>query len=330
MVTVHAAAFRPDVKCCSYLPHLPNFAVGGVLADASPEAARGRATIEQRIDSKIGVTPLGLDSTAPYKLLYANSKAEAFGLSRALRCPHYIDESGGLCGIWRHRNSVCSTYYCKFVRGAVGRDFWSRLHQLLETVEHGLERWCVASLDLGSDALSHLFKAEFGAKPEGSRLTAAALDGVADPALQRQIWGKHWSGREREFYIAAADLVRDLSWADVSTICGVQLQLYARLTGEAYHRLMAADIYEYLQPGEFSIRIVHSGFVVLRSYSASDQLIAPKAIVDIIPLFDGRSRTNDVLDVAKKRGVSLSHWYVQRLVDFAILRPLATSEVSTV
>ncbi len=91
------APFRPDVKCCSFFPHLPNFAVGGILNDTSPETDIGRHSVEARIAAKVGVTPFGLDAPATYALLYAQAD-HAFGVARGLRCPHYI-EAGGLCGI---------------------------------------------------------------------------------------------------------------------------------------------------------------------------------------------------------------------------------------
>jgi hypothetical protein len=320
-VTPNAKTFRPDVKCCTFMPHLPNFSVGGVLGGTSKEGERGRASVEQRIAGRIGVTPLGLDAPATYHLLYANSRTEAFGVSRALRCPHYIDEGGGLCGIWRYRNSVCSTYHCKFVRGAVGRDFWNRLRQLLATVEEGVERWCLSVLDIGVDALACLFNADLGTPAEKSRLSASLLDGLVDSALYHRLWGQAWIDREREFYIAAANAVQSLTWSDVTTICGAKLQLHSRLTRDAYHKLIADALPEYLRPGEFSATMAQPGFVILRSYSPNDQVIAPQAMLDTLMLFDGIRTTTEVLEESKRRGVWLTQAYIRRLVDFAVLVP---------
>jgi len=41
--------FNPQTKCCTYLPQLPNFLVGRILADETPEMERGRASVGQRI-----------------------------------------------------------------------------------------------------------------------------------------------------------------------------------------------------------------------------------------------------------------------------------------
>src|SRR5262245_22308800 len=71
--------FNPQVKCCSYLPELPNFLVGGVLIDKDPAFQKGRASVEARLEAKVEVTPFGMGQFPSYSLLYAN--ADAFGRS---------------------------------------------------------------------------------------------------------------------------------------------------------------------------------------------------------------------------------------------------------
>src|SRR5580704_17978080 len=58
-------SFRPDVKCCSYHPTLPNYLVGEALADES--LAVGRERLRAKIAARIGVTPQWL--AAPRKYL---------------------------------------------------------------------------------------------------------------------------------------------------------------------------------------------------------------------------------------------------------------------
>src|SRR6218665_3697133 len=38
--------FRPDTKCCTYYPRLPNFLVGALLSDERPELAEGRRALQ--------------------------------------------------------------------------------------------------------------------------------------------------------------------------------------------------------------------------------------------------------------------------------------------
>src|SRR5206468_1973039 len=62
--------FDPQTKCCTYVPELPNFLVGRILADSDPAAARGRATLEKRFESGVAVTPLGIGRSPTFRLLY--------------------------------------------------------------------------------------------------------------------------------------------------------------------------------------------------------------------------------------------------------------------
>src|SRR5262249_14013973 len=143
-----------------------------------------------------------------YKLLHENNP-RAFGHSRVLRCPYYLEE-GGRCGLWRHRASVCATYFCKHVRGTVGRNFWMALHQLLSAVERDLCRWCVLDLDVGAEALERLFPTPRFPEP-AKGVDGNDLDGTVNSESYRALWG-NWSGREADFYKECARRVDALTW----------------------------------------------------------------------------------------------------------------------
>jgi hypothetical protein len=136
------------------------------------------------------VTPLGLAQHAVYRLLY-NQANGAFGKSRALRCPHYLVE-GGHCGIWKHRESVCATWFCKHECGAAGYRFWQATKQLLRAAEEELSAWCVFQLDVGTEVLRLLFPSV----PQGNQgpLDRYLLDeGTVDPSYSTTLWGT-WAG----------------------------------------------------------------------------------------------------------------------------------------
>jgi hypothetical protein len=75
-------AFHRETKCCTYIPALANFLVGRIVEDDDPALAPGRASIEARIDARLGVTPLGIDRPAVHALLYHVGVSAAFGRSR--------------------------------------------------------------------------------------------------------------------------------------------------------------------------------------------------------------------------------------------------------
>ena len=110
-------SFDSATKCCTYQPRLPNFLLGRILG--GPRGP-GRTSVEKRIAAQLGVTPLGIARPPVYGAIFGAAMPGGFGRTPSLLCPHYVDEGGGLCGIWQNRNATCSTWYCKHVRGSVG------------------------------------------------------------------------------------------------------------------------------------------------------------------------------------------------------------------
>ena len=314
-----ATFFNPETKCCTYIPELPNYLVGRILADSDPAFATGRQTVEDRVRAGVGVTPLGLAQPPNFRVLYGQSSESLFGRSRTLRCPHYLADEGGRCGVWKHRASVCATWYCKFVRGQVGLEFWTTLHQLLSRVERTLPPWCVLELDIGTAALKHLFPAP--APGRTKQVNPRALDGVADPLESRRLWGK-WAGREAEFYRECARLVNSLDWPKVMAIGGVDIQIYARLLREAYGKLMSQKIPKRLKLGAIQVIAMDRDYCRITSYGAYDPISVPRQLIDLLGYFDGRPTEEVIRTIALEQGISLDRKLVRRLTDFSVLVPV--------
>ena len=315
--------FNPATKCCTFLPDIWNFLAGAVLLDDSPEAARGRATLEARIDARVAVTPLGLRRSPTYALLYG-AGPQAFGQSRALRCPHYIDERGGLCGVWRHRESTCATWYCKFERGIVGREFWAQLHQLLRAAEESVSAWCLLELGVDGAALARMYPPHTRHHPP--KITGRDLDADPSPADVQAVWGS-WLGREREFYSACARLVAALTWNDVVRISGTELAIYARLTQDAFAR--HADVAAPQRPIGALVQITPRGDVArLATYSTMDMLEVPPVLATLLSEFDGRPLDESLAAIRERHGVVVGPSLVRKLTDFGILRDAARPAAS--
>jgi hypothetical protein len=196
-------AYNPDTKCCTYMPMLHNFLVGAMLDDESPEFASGKATVQARIDAGLAVTPLGLYATEEYLARY--DAGARFGRDVTLRCPHFLLEEGGRCGVWRHRESTCSSWFCKYERGEPGRIFWTRgVAPLLRAAELALARHCALELGAG--------ESDFG----------------------------KWEGDPRALYREASGLVEGLSWAKVEAIGGAEVKRLARESREQLLRIRTA------------------------------------------------------------------------------------------
>jgi hypothetical protein len=311
--------FNPQTKCCSYIPALPNYLVGRILSDDDPDFAKGRATLLERLRAGVNVTPLGIGQPPSFELLYRESSATLFGRSRTLRCPHYMADEGGRCGVWKHRASICATWYCKHVRGETGMLFWKALHQLLSAVEKGLARWCLLELEIGADALRHLSPPMVSSR-QPKAIDARALDGMADPFEMKKLWG-NWHGRVEEFYQHCAHLVDALSWNEVRAIGGVEVNILVRLLLDAYGKLMSDEIPERLKTGAVRIVGLTKDGCRIISYSDYDPLDVPKRLVEVLGYFDGRPRTEALAAITAAEGIKLDETLVRKLTDFRILIP---------
>jgi hypothetical protein len=310
--------FSPATKCCTYLPELANFLVGRVLADKSPEAAFGHATVEARIDKGLGVTPLGLQKTPLYVLLYRTSP-DSFGHAASMRCPHFVVD-GGRCGVWRHRESTCATWFCKYSRGEVGRMFWQRLHDVLAAAEEAVRVHCLveSGIDLQILEALHPTRAVANALSRSQGLAATDVEKELDSARYRAVWGS-WRGRERELYRRCAEIANALSWSEVLRLGGTRLDVLSRLLLDAYERLVSKEV---------PARARHRSLKILQSspdtaevvgYSTIDALRMPRRLVDVLHRFDGRP-TQDALDaIAEEDGLRIAPGTVRKLVDFGVL-----------
>ncbi|HKO96484.1 MAG TPA: hypothetical protein VJU86_05815 [Pyrinomonadaceae bacterium] len=309
--------FNPQTKCCTYIPTIPNYLVGRMLEDEDPGQAAGRTTIENRIRSGVGVTPLGLSQPTDFRILYRSSSDSLFGQSRTLLCPHYLDNEGGRCGVWKNRAALCATWHCKYVRGIVGQKFWTALHKLLTAVEDSLSQWCVFELDVGSDALRQLF-------PTGSRfkkseaIEARALDGTSDLSDRRALWGR-WAGREKEFYLKCAGLVNELNWQDVVAIDSAELRIYAHLLVDAYHQLLSEQLPDRLKVGTHQLIDMDHDSYRVSPYNPYDPISLPIELMTVLGYFDGRP-TSEALDaILEFENVRLEPALIRKLTDFGVL-----------
>ena len=306
--------FSRETKCCTYLPELVSFGVGHILTRDDETLAEGRRTVVARITARHGVTPLGLKRPRPRQLIDTHGH-NLFGRETSLRCPHLLAD--GHCGIWRYGAPMCSTWYCKFDRGAVGFRFWAALRRLLCTMEERLSWWCLLRLGMEPAVLTALeHDARRAATP--SCLQRGDLDAAGDAAAHAQLWGS-WNGREEELYRRCAALVDGLSWREAASICGVEAEVLGRAVREAHTALMSRAVPERVRLGRFQITAADDrGFLVV-GYSPFDPIRLPKTLMGLLHHFDGRP-TAQILDhIDRAGGPRLGLEVVQRLVDVGVL-----------
>lgn len=190
--------FRPDVVCCGYLPELPNFAVGRILRDGGPAAV---ASVRGRLNAKAAVSPLGMGVPLPYAATWQHvQRTTGFGSEPELICPHF---DRGRCLIWRDREAVCTTWFCRIDDGDAGREVWRTVRALLQGVERDLTRWVARENGLPEDGSS---------------------------------WGA-WSTDRERWFMHSAEAVESLSWKQIRALGGFGLGVRLReVKGALLHR----------------------------------------------------------------------------------------------
>ncbi len=304
--------FGAETKCCTYLPEIANFLVGGALKQ--PDGP-GRQGVLGRIEAGIAVTPLGLAKTPEFKARY---EAHTFGLKSSLRCPHYVESDGGTCGIWMQRNAICATWFCKFDRGNVSKRFWATTSRFFKLMEQGLARWCLTQLDPGASAVERLVHASDADRDR------AASDATRDTSSE--LWGR-WFSRELEFFVACADLVAPLSPAQVLALAGPQAQLAAGLVRDAFAEVSTRKVPDPLRAAEVKVLAREPEGVRIETYSPLDPVEVPAALLDTLSEFDGQRANAEVLSAIRTRfGIDISEALLGDLVDFGLLEAVRTPQ----
>ena len=302
-------SFDPRVRCCSYRPQLPNFAVGEILANSSSSSAFATASIRKRI-AEGDASPLGLRVDAAYQLIYKHASAASFGRAQHLRCPHL--EESGLCGIWASRPAVCATWFCKHERGRLGSRFWASLHSTLAAAEQVASRWCLE--ELGFDGVAQRAAVD---DLKQSALDTFALDRRQNSTLALRLWGT-WNGREESFYTACAELVRGRDWKALEETS----QEIAWMAAET--RALAAEHADLslparLRAGTFQVLGAVEGRLWLRSESAFDTIEVAPEVMGLVARSDGRTAEEILAEHEAATGQRPPRVLLRMLLDYGIL-----------
>jgi hypothetical protein len=262
--------FRPDVKCCTYHPTLPNYLVGALLADPEPGLAEGRRRIREKIARRIGVTPRWIAAPRKFRILWEASRERAFGRSLTLRCPYYI-EDGGLCSIWRHREADCSTFFCKYGAGADGQLFWRTLNSYVTQVELALSKHAV-----------RLVAPELELVEEPPGLSVEELeDRPLDPEIYAETFGS-WAGREEEYYRRCHEVIEALDPAELPALVDADQPVRLERLIDAHKKASAPSLPERLILAEdLKTRPVEGGSVVL-GYSRYEPVFVSDALYEVL------------------------------------------------
>lgn len=312
--------YNPETQCCTFFPAMPNYLVGGVLLDRALRYSPLRSMVKGEGSVPAIVSPLGVFPSDHYRALYTNNTG-AFGQDADMRCPYHVSatkDHGPMCGVWRHRQSTCATWFCKYVRGATGHAFWSRLHVLLGRAEESLRWWCAMELDVGDAAMDFMTHARVGAPASDGQTRNKRLDRDLGPREFALMWGK-WAKRKTRFYQEAARLVQALSWDDVLAICGPDVAVQTRLVQAAYARLIDKGLPQRLTVGDFRVVALDAVKATLICGVPPSPMEIPRVLLDLMPYFDGRPVPRVLEAIQQDHGITVQEGLVRKLMDNGIL-----------
>lgn len=131
------APFHPKVRCCTYQPTLPAYAVGRALR----RGGAGADAVRARLEDPVGRTARGLAPAPGWGAEYRRLRGEGFGRLERWTCPYWAEGDLG-CTIWHDRNAVCRTWFCRHDDGMAGHRFWVAVRGALHLVERKLIALC--------------------------------------------------------------------------------------------------------------------------------------------------------------------------------------------
>lgn len=173
--------FKADLKCCTYDPFVPNFALGALIELVNQNPSHpARAAVVEILKS---AEPVGYLPEQPEEN-EETGEIKGFGSDESRAC-RFLDRKMGICTIWSHRSSVCWSYTCVSDRGLKGLEEWQELEEKGNRLE-----WVLAH--------EVLFRMGF---------TNDELDSG----------GFHeWKGRESEFFLQCYQVAKSVGPHDIA------------------------------------------------------------------------------------------------------------------
>lgn len=203
--------YKPNLKCCTFEPFLPNFLVGGILND--PDLSYAHQLIRGKIRLNEFVLPIGLVAPLAYQIQFYESKKSLFGQNADFICPYY-EPTLGTCEIWQYRGNVCTTFICESSYGKEGHLFWNHLGDLLSLTEQVLMEEALVNLDFSPRQVSEMF--QFLNVTKGTQKDRVKWS--LSPAEMKYFWNGYED--PEAFYLKTFALAQEISHKEFNTILG--------------------------------------------------------------------------------------------------------------
>lgn len=304
--------FNPSTKCCTFWPILPNYLVGAILADGTPEMAEGRRRIRRAIEKRIGVAPQFMSRPRKMSLLMLGYQ-EVFGRAQSLKCPYYDDDNpAGTCSIWRHREVICMTYYCRYSGGMRGYDYWVALKNYLGLVQRALAKSAAKAVD--PNVIEPQFKKNM--------LTLEDMEDLPPKETDYKAWWGRWVGREEEFYLKCHEWLQGVSPEEfVKNVDQSEDGKKALDELIAKYEILESKIVPQSLVRNARMREQHVGEkVVVTSYHRFDPIAIDKDLFEVVGMFKADQTLQQNLDrLRDEEGIELTPDLVEFLFVSGVL-----------
>jgi hypothetical protein len=284
--------FGPDTKCCTFTPYIPNYLAGALLSDSDSSLTEGKNRLREIIKCRKGIFPHGVYPTKKYSILYEHGKMHGFGKSIALKCPYFIPGKYN-CSVWKYREAICSTWFCKHIAQNPGADFWEKMAETFRYVEESLSVF----------VLQQEFLDTSNPYGDDKNISHEDLDDLPPNVHEYTVrWGK-WANREEEFYKHAYESVRALSKQQFDSILVIKLPVLIeamktscaamKFIPEILTPNLSRTITEVI-PGTYRLEI--DTWIERSDTTVTHAFDLPKIIIDS---FDGKKSTESILTLLK-------------------------------
>lgn len=203
--------YRKDLKCCTFHPYLPNYAVGALL-DADWVSVEMKNTLISKIKNREYALPMGIFVPLTYQVKFNNRNPSDFGNKEEFLCPYY-DQGHQRCGIWKYRGAVCTSYFCTSDRGDEGLRFWELLGDYLHVGEMVFAQDCIVSMGLSPESID--------AQLEYINCQSGTPEELSSNSMSEALFKHHWmewDGDIIEFYRGCFKYISSLDVAQIGEL----------------------------------------------------------------------------------------------------------------
>ncbi|SLM29141.1 conserved hypothetical protein [Desulfamplus magnetovallimortis] len=305
-------SFSRESKCCTHYPNIPNYLLGGFLSHKKSDDAKKILDI---ISNSPGHTPRGIVRPKKIQFLMENSQRSFFGRSKTLICP-FFDKEKGYCTIRPFWDAVCNTWFCKYVKGYDGFQFWVAIRKYLSYVEQSLIQFAMYNLNCNPENIENLVSNE-----QPGPLSLGDLDDLPlDRNRYLSQWGK-WAGREIEFYKKCYELVLKMTRPQFEEITGITQKINLAVVKSKYSDLFSTDLPRVLKKNSSMVEEkIEGDQYLIMGYSMIDPFLVPKKLYEILSFFDGNQDVEATCKMIKEHtGFVPDHDLLVELYRFRIL-----------